>query len=95
MHAEPLGFDDVADKLQQNWEATTLAQASSMAQSSTEPLPEGSTTDSISTNIDRDAVSPNGGALTKLEPSQSSFQLMQPFSDAGLARQADQVHTLL
>lgn len=95
MHAEPLGFDDVADKLQQHWGATTSAQASSTAQSSTEPVPDVSTLHRITTNNDGDGASQPSGALAKLESSQSSFQLMQPFSDAGIACQAKQVGTWL
>lgn len=91
LNAEPLGFDEVADKLHQHWEATTSAQASSTAQSSTEHLSDVGTTDSNTTDTNRDPTL----VLTKLEPSQSIFQLMQPFSDAGIARQAEQVGSLL
>lgn len=86
---EPLHFDEVADDLQQHWEATQAAHASAP-----------SSPDLLQADADTAAPSNNLGQQGMLAASQtqgvipgSNFMHMQPFSDAGRACQSEQVYT--
>lgn len=88
IHAEPLSFDAVAEELQQHWQATQTAPA---AQPQTLPSAELSTHSSNTNSQASSDATTSDQALVHDDFLQSSFQLLQPFSDAGIARQSSQV----
>ena len=78
----------MAEELQQHWQATQTAPA---AQSQTVPSAELSTHSSNTSGQARSDATTSDQALVHDDSLHSSFQLLQPFSDAGIARQSSQV----
>lgn len=95
LHAEPLGFDQVAEELQEHWEAAQLLQSLPADQTNAGTSSEASTSTGPGSNSSSGeyGAGPTSSdqALAQINPAQSSFQLMQPFSDAGIAQNAEKV----